>query len=137
MLFNLSTEGEKLIEFMKQLSKHYKAIYKKLIYPVLDIDLNTTGLSFGMERGSLMRIVMNGRSEYIGRPMNIACRLQTAVADTGKTESFKALISKQVYNSYFKRMKNLNISPTRRTLKNIHNGQEYRCMELDLLGGRK
>jgi class 3 adenylate cyclase len=39
------------------------------------------GLTFGMDHGDVIRLVMNGKPEYIGRALNIASRLQGKVKE--------------------------------------------------------
>lgn len=39
------------------------------------------GLTFGADKGQMIRLFMSNQREYIGRPLNIAARLQAAVKD--------------------------------------------------------
>lgn len=84
-----------------------------------------------MDCGTLVRMVMNGRHEYIGRPLNIAARLQSAIGDNDDSPQGKVLMSNSVYATIQKDLsENYKVRPARRTLKNISGGKDYRCKKL-------
>ncbi|MCB2007245.1 MAG: hypothetical protein KDH93_19670, partial [Rhodoferax sp.] len=59
------------------------------------------GLTFGVDEGSLVRMVMNSRREYVGRAINVAARLQSATKNMGEPAPGLMLIS----NNAFVRLK--------------------------------
>jgi hypothetical protein len=60
---------------MKKLCKKYDTLYKSRIAGVLASDIRNVGITFGLEKGSLMRVIMNSRTEYIGRALNVAAMI--------------------------------------------------------------
>jgi class 3 adenylate cyclase len=110
-----------------------KAQLERLILPLLESPPEIMGLTFGVETGELMRLVMMDRREYIGRAINVACRLQGAIKDKDKHPEYKVLVSNQVFQKLS--LANLaNFKPVRvvRTLRNIRDGKEYLCVKLRL-----
>jgi hypothetical protein len=54
------------------------------------------GLTFGIEKGDVIPLKMFGQPEYVGRAINVACRLQTAVKDRGRPPVYDALVTNRV-----------------------------------------
>ena len=96
-----------------------------------------TGLTFGVEKGRLARMTMFAQPEYVGRALNVACRLQKAVKARDKDKdglpAYKALVSNVVFNEYFSPVPNLKTLEVKRTLENIQNGADFHCKEIDLI----
>jgi len=99
----------------------------------LDTPPTVNGISFGVEKGPLTSFIMYGRREYIGRALNIACRLQNAIRDRDESPQYKALVSNAVFNDYFSRAKNYKAWRVKRTLRNIRGGNKFSCIKIDLL----
>jgi hypothetical protein len=74
-----------------------------------------------------------GQREYIGRALNVACRLQSSVKEKGGSPAYKALVSNAVFNGYFSSVPNVQVRRTKRTLRNIRGGADFRCRKIDLL----
>ena len=77
-------------------------------------------------------MTMNEQTEYIGRALNVASRLQGAIKDKDKNPAYKVLISKHACNG-------LQISPqmhkvqnVTRRLRNIRNNQKMELVKLTL-----
>jgi class 3 adenylate cyclase len=138
LLFPPDVDGAVLLSFLKGLCEFFQRELKRKVLRHLDAVPQVTGVTLGLERGPLLKTVMFGQREYIGRPLNIACRLQTAIKDKDKSPAYKALVSNAVYNDYFRELRGVKSIPVSRTLRNIRGGTVFKCRKLTLAskGGR-
>jgi len=132
LLFDVGTSGEELIRFLERLSAHFKSEFERWVAPVLKRTPTVTGLTFGIDRGPLVPMVMQQRIEYIGRPLNVAARLQTAIKDRDQRPQYKVLLSKNAYSALrvpngFRRT-----VIVRRSLRNINEGKECQFVKVVL-----
>jgi len=59
-----------------------------------------------------------GQREYVGRALNVACRLQAAIKDNDNSPAYKALVSKAAFNDYFTSVpKRVKVWKVKRTLR--------------------
>jgi len=99
LLFPDTIAGESLVQFMYSLCEMIDAELARHIIPNLSTMPAVLGATLGVEGGNLMRMTMNEREEYVGRALNIACRLQSAVKDKEPHPGcYQALISARLYN---------------------------------------
>lgn len=138
LLFPADVDGAVLLSFLKGLCKFFQRELKRKVLRYLDAMPHVIGVTLGLERGPLLKTVMFGQREYIGRALNIACRLQTAIKDKDKSPAYKALVSNAVYNDYFRKLSGARSKPVTRTLRNIRGGTAFKCHKLILArkGGR-
>jgi class 3 adenylate cyclase len=131
LLFDPSFGPKLLFEFLKSLSEKYQKLFKRTIEPVLSIEMPNVGITFGIDKGTLVRIEMNGKTEYIGRPLNVAARLQSAIKDKDKTPGGKILMSNSAFAEFEKDIKPIyRIETARRNLRNLSGADEYVCKKL-------
>jgi len=71
-------QGDQLVELLQQLSAAYEALYFSEVEDRLSNKIEHIGMTFGVDQGSLVEVVMNRRTEYVGRAINVAARLQSA-----------------------------------------------------------
>lgn len=133
LLFPPNTNGTALATFLTNLSKFYAKEYRQKLKPYLANAPSVAGLTFGIDKGPVEHLVMYGQPEYVGRTINIACRLQGAVKDKGGTPAYKVLVSNAVYAEYLKELSFPKVFHARRTLRNIGNGAIYHCRKIELL----
>jgi len=133
LLFPPNTNGVALASFLMELCDFYAKEYRKTLRPYLANQPPVTGLTFGIDKGPVEHLTMYGQPEYVGRTINIACRLQSAVKDKGGTPANKALVSNAVYAEYFKNAKFPKVLRARRTLRNINNDEIYHCRKIELV----
>lgn len=136
LLFPEDVNEDALIQFLVKLSKKFGTLYKK-VDAVLTTKISTVGLTFGIDKGTLICVTMNQQREYIGRPLNVAARLQSSLKDNDKKPQYKGLISRTVYNEFSRDtkrelIKTHKIVKVKRKLRNIVGGDNYRCMKLRL-----
>lgn len=133
LLFDPDCSAPTLFSFLKRLCKEYDALYKDKIAGVLASDVGNIGITFGLEKGTLMRVIMNSQTEYIGRPLNVAARLQGAIKDKGRKPQNKVLMSNNVYEDFKPALSDkFRIYNVTRKLRNISGGEDYHAKKLHL-----
>ena len=88
-----------------------------------------------MDIGSCIRLKMNGRKEYVGRPLNVAGRLQGAIGQRDEKPQNKGLVSKNlfaIFSDQRKIKREYRVRTVKRRLKNISEGENYRCLKVEL-----
>lgn len=135
LLFPVGTiDGKRLMNFLLKISKRYEEMRTKFIDSHLESMPETQGLTFGVEMGGLHKILFGNEVEFVGRALNVACRLQSAVKDEGHA-GYRCLFSRKVYNSLLndKALDDFNFKDVERTLRNISGGERYRCVKAELM----
>ena len=132
LLFPYQIRGNLLIAFMEDLAQLYLKKVKKYVIPHLQTTPPVMGLSFGIDRGRLVRLTMMGKIEYVGRPLNIASRLQSAIKQKDDNPSFKALFSKPSFSGLELPLGYRGAKVVHRKLRNIQGGEHYSCVKLRL-----
>jgi hypothetical protein len=126
-----SIAGPQLMRLLERLCEHYVRLFRNRISEVLSGDSYQIGLTFGIDSGTLVKIVMNQRDEYIGRSLNVAARLQSAITQKDKTPAGKLLISKNAFAAL-----GLGKTPkytgklVERRLKNVAGGECYQVRKI-------
>jgi hypothetical protein len=133
LLFPTTTSGVALLTLLQGLCLHFREQMRKRILPLLENPPSIIGLSVGIDKGALVPIQMYGQREYVGRTLNIACRLQSAVKDKGGSPAYKALVSNVVFREHLSKVPNLRAQSVSRVLRNINGGAPFRCKKIDLL----
>ena len=133
LLFPAKTDGKVLTKFLIDLCTFFRKEFNKQVLKHLDTP-PSTGLTFGVEKGPLVSMVMYGQREYIGRALNIACRLQSAIKDKDSSPAYKALVSNRVFYEYFASATGkLTVYRVRRRLRTIRGGVDFYCKKIHLL----
>lgn len=135
LLFEPKSEGMEIFKFIENLADKFFSLYRRRIRNVLTTGISTIGLTFGMDIGSCIWFVMNEQSEYVGRPLNVAGRLQAAIGQHDKKPQNKGLVSKNLFATFTDKRKIMNkykVWSVVRQLKNISGGEDYRCLKVEL-----
>jgi len=135
LLFEPRLDGLAIFEFLEELSDEFFSLYKGRIRNVLTTRISTIGLTFGMDIGSCITFVMNNQREYVGRPLNVAGRLQGAIGQRDKNPQNKGLVSKNLYATFIDTRqikRKYRVCTVNRALKNISGGEDYRCLKVEL-----
>jgi hypothetical protein len=85
--------------------------------------------SNGLSTNYTLYVLENG----VGRAINVACRLQAAVKDKGRSPAYNALVSNRVYSEYFAQTKPHRVVKVTRNLRNMNDGAEFECRRLWLM----
>jgi hypothetical protein len=136
LLFPKDTDGNLLFTFLQELCRFFKREFEQQVLRHLATPPRITGLTFGLEKGPLAPMTMYGQREYIGRALNVACRLQTSIKDKDDSPAYKALVSNSAFNKYFSAVRGVKIWKVRRTLRNIRGGSDFHCRKIELLSSR-
>jgi hypothetical protein len=132
LLFPRTCTGDALSVFLHNLCNFFSGEFSRCIVPYLTRTPTVTGLTFGIDKGPLEKLTMAGRPEFIGRAINVACRLQGAVRESGGSTAYMALVSNLVFTEYFSEGKLHNSFHVERSLRNIDQGRPYRCHKVEL-----
>jgi class 3 adenylate cyclase len=132
LLFPTTTSGEALVKVLTELACFFHLQLKERIIPLLQSPPDVLGLTFGVDSGTIIRIMMLGRPEYIGRPLNVASRLQSAIKNNDEKPAYKVLFSKHTFHTLGLDDGTHPAEPVRRKLRNLFGGDNYRCMKLRL-----
>lgn len=136
LLFPETTDGQQLLQFLKDLCVFYKAELRKEVLQYLDSSPKVTGLTFGLDKGSLGAMLMYNQREYVGRAINVACRLQSAIKQKGGSPANKALVTNAVFKEHHAPAKGFRVFRVTRTLRNIANDAVFKCRKIELLSAK-
>jgi len=133
LLFHKNIKGTILFRFLRDICVKFDELYRKAIKPVLNSPIDCVGITFGLEKGTLNKIVMNSGNEYVGRALNVAARLQGSIKDRDKDPKGKVLMSNKAYTELKKGTKReYKVYRARRKLRNISGGENYEGKKLCL-----
>jgi len=121
--------GERLIRFLKDLSAEYERLFRKFVADVLSNMPVHIGLTFGVDEGSLVAIVMNKQKEYVGRAINVAARLQSAVKNLEGPPQGTLLMSSNAFARLKMKIKSKLIECK---LSNVAGGDQYRVRKIQI-----
>ena len=136
LVFSLEKlEGITLMNFLVKISQMHNKLRKAMIDIYLENFPESTGLTFGVEKGQLHKFQLGGELRYVGHALNVACKLQDAVKQKGPESSinYRGLISREVYNLLLKSPATINeykFFDVTRSLRNIN--PKYRCLRVNL-----
>jgi len=99
LLFPNSVPRMDLCAFLGDLSKTFEIQFDKTVKPLLSQEPSPIGLMFGIDAGELIRMVLGNQVEYVGRAINVASRLQAYTKELPSGPSYKAIFSKNSFNS--------------------------------------
>ena len=136
IFFPFDVSKEDLLINLNELSTMYFYFFQQTIEPLIPERPEPLGLTAGIDSGELIRMEMNEKDEFIGRPINVAARLQGRAKEFGsKQYTNVALISRPTYNSLLPRGGSFDEVVTEKTveLKNISGGENFRCFLLGLV----
>src|SRR5215510_4017398 len=133
LLFPDTIGGEPLVQFMYSLCEMINAELARHIIPSLSTMPAVLGATLGVEAGNLIRMTMNEREEYVGRALNIACRLQNAAKDSAPHRGcYQALVSARLFNERLsKASAKYKVEPATCSLRNILGGSGFACRKID------
>ena len=134
LLFDARSDGLEIFEFLEALSEKFLSLYEQHVKSVLTVRIPVVGITSGMDIGSCISLVMNQQREYTGRPLNVAARLQGAIAQRDSKPQNKILLSNNLYATFKDRTKiqrKYKVWHVTRELKNISGGEDYCCVKVE------
>jgi class 3 adenylate cyclase len=132
LLFGADYDGSRILDFVSELSPKFENEFRNSIFRYLENPADITGLTFGLDSGPLVRIEMMQRQEYVGRAINLACRLQGTIAETDILSGYRVIISNRLFRSLENQLGRFHPELIRRRLKNIIRGGEFQCHRLSI-----
>jgi hypothetical protein len=132
LLFRSDSDGTTIIEFLSKLLSQFDTGFRDKILPFLESPPDIVGLTFGMDFGPLVKMEMMERDEYVGRAINLACRLQSQIGETDILSGYRVMISHRLFQSIENRLTKFSPELTRRKLKNIVRGSDFSCYRLSI-----
>ncbi len=132
LLFPMDIPVAELMAFLTKLSKRFEALLTRKVLSVLDEVPDITGLTFGLDRGKLISVIMDGKREYIGRPLNVACRLQKAIKEGDSDPQYKVLMPKHAFRAWSGSLAEYKPAKVTRRLRNIRGGKRIGYVKLRL-----
>jgi len=132
LLFDYDCSGKGLFVFIEDLSELFDSKITKLADDLLETPPDILGLTFGIDRGTLIRFVMAENTEYIGRAINVACRLQGAIKEKDKKPQYKVLMTKNVYRQIKTDIRNYKHQNVTRKLHNIAGNKIFNCVKVPI-----
>jgi class 3 adenylate cyclase len=130
ILFPTNVSGRDLVHFLEELSSFFSRKLKRIVIPHLEHVPSILGLTFGVDVGPLVRMRMMGKPEYLGRPINVATRLQSGIKDKDDNPAYKVLFSKPAFNRLRLTTDFRKTMPATRKLRNIRNSRRFACMKV-------
>lgn len=92
-------------------------------------EVERLGITIGIDKGEVYPLNLRGSDELYGRPINVACRLQSSL--TKPEHVNKVLMSQLCYAEVDNKVLRDTCAETSRTLKNINNSKEVTCYEFN------
>jgi len=132
LLFDSEYNGSGILNFVSQLSAQFEIEFKNSIFRYLENPPEITGLTFGIDSGPLVQIEMMENQEYVGRAINLACRLQGTITETDILSGYRVVISNQLFRSMEHELEQYHPELMKRRLKNIIRGGEFQCYRLSI-----
>jgi len=135
LLFNNPDEqlaGDGLLRCLIALCEHYRLTRRKRIDGRLQTVIKNKGLTFGIDVGEIRKVSL-GQTEFVGRPLILASRLQAvARGDEDGSPEYVALTSQAVYYEYLKHTDGIEVERVTHRLHNVMGDARYRCRRIDL-----
>jgi len=120
-------DGDWLIALMKRRCVEYERLFNDNVVDVLSSMPSVIGITFGVDEGSLVEITMNKLREYVGRPLNVAARLQSAIKQFDAYPAGTALFSSNAFSRLKPRIAS---EPVECKLPNVLGGERYRVRKV-------
>lgn len=130
ILFNPPYLEKSIIGFLKDINLSYKKLYENQVLHTIDIPPKITGMTFGVDEGPLVKLKMLEIWEYLGRALNIACRLQGAINEIDIYGGYRVFLSHIAYNILKNEADQYVPDPTERLLRNISHNPDFQCYRL-------
>ena len=132
LLFDPEYSLPRILNFLSDLSKKFEIDFENFIYRHLESPPDLIGLTFGIDSGELVFIEMMEREEWVGRAINVACRLQGTINEIDILTGYRAIISNNLFQTVKNELDKFHPELEKRKLKNIIRGGEIPCCKLSI-----
>ena len=124
--------GDYVLGVMRELSSWFERTFETWASLYLDARPPVVGLTFGVDRGNLVRTTIFQKEEYLAHAIIMATRLQSELS-TEASPSYKALARNSVFKEHFTPAADCTVADVLKTFKNIGGGNTYSCKRISLL----
>lgn len=134
-LLDSGITGKQLIEFFDWLAFAYFSSFSNHIIKNINIPIdNILGMTVGVDFGKLVKFQIENETEYVGKPLNFAARLQAK----GKEQemAFALVLSNKVYSTYLSKALDeigVKVNEQKLELKNFNNQKPVPGYTLNML----
>jgi len=137
ILFDPASDPATQLAFLASLCDFYEEKFVEQIDEQLQTEIGLRGLTFGLDSGDIYPVDLQGTREYIGSPLNIASRLQSAIRnpqDPTDNPANQLLMPRPLFNDRYRDAigKQYAASTVKRTLRNIRNDSTMYCTRIHL-----
>jgi hypothetical protein len=127
ILFDRPYSGKNILQLLSGVCEQFENYYTSNIFPLLDTPPEIYGLTFGLDEGPLIQLTMQDKTEYLGRPINVACRLQGIINEMDIKRGFRIFMSHRLFHILKHDLIDCEYNETERSLRNISEGKNFRC----------
>jgi len=120
-----------ILSYCHKLTIKINTLIQDIIEEHIETEIDRVGITIGIDYGKIVRVEINKNSEYTGKAINIASRLQSSLKE--KEHANKMLISKKVKNRIANIYDSKYLKSTDRILHNLHGNARFYCFEIDLM----
>jgi hypothetical protein len=131
LIFSDSTSIDLILEFCTALTSECNAYIKEFIHLHIEAEgsIRRRGITMGVDKGYVSKLLIDGKDEYVGRPINISTRFQSSL--DGEEHTNRALLSLKLYYEIKEPNFKALCNETSRTLKNMANNSKVKCYEIN------
>jgi class 3 adenylate cyclase len=102
LLFPGTTPTDSVCFFMQKVSRSFHRMFESSVRQLIGQQIKPIGLTFGIDSGELVSLIMDEKLEHLGRAINVASRLQSAVKELEVEGAghllYKAMFSRNSYH---------------------------------------
>jgi class 3 adenylate cyclase len=124
-------KGNRLLRFLVALSEEYRELRTQKVVPYLEGVMSDKGLTFGIAVGHRVRRIILDKTEYVGRALVLASRLQATVKVVQRSPDYIVLATVEA-SRFLRRASDVRFGQVRHRLRNILAGVPFRIRRLDL-----
>ena len=124
--------GDYVLGVIRELSLWFERTFETWAIRYLDTRPPVVGLTFGVDRGNLVRTTIFQKEEYLAHAIIMATRLQSELSSEA-SPGYKALTRNSVFQEHFTPAADYTVADVSKTFKNIGEGNAYSCKRISLL----
>lgn len=133
LLFEPDLPADQIVRDLKELCYCFNTIYDLKLKKFLEVCPDSVGLTFGLDSGLLIKVEMNEVYEYLGRPLNVASRLGSALKEIDPIPAFKLLMSAHYYGAHIGSLRAFEPEEVLVSLRNISGDLKIRAHKVALI----
>ncbi len=121
---------KKIISFCEKIKNYMNKEINLIIKDYLRDYSGRTGITIGIDKGKLIKMMLHGKAEYMGKPINVASRLQSLLKLPENAN--KILVTKNLQSEIKDQLKNKDYKEKIEVLHNLYDNKEIPCIEIEI-----